>query len=52
MGKFNKATAAILAGAVVTVVGAFFSLDADLLGALQTVLTAALVYFVPNSEQA
>lgn len=50
MKKYNKATAAILAGAIVAVVGGFFALDAELLAAIQTVLTAVLVYAVPNQE--
>ena len=50
MKRFNKATAAAVAGAVVTVLGAVFALDADLQGAIQTVLTALLVYFIPNVE--
>ncbi len=50
MRKFNKATAAALAGAAVTVIGALVVLDGELQGALQTVLTAALVWLVPNRE--
>ncbi len=48
MQKFNKATAAVIAGAIATAVGAFFGLAPELIGSIGTVLTAALVYFVPN----
>ncbi len=48
MSGFNKATAAALAGAVATGIGAFFSLDAEMTGALATLLTTALVWLVPN----
>lgn len=50
MSKFNKATAAVLAGAVVTIIGAFVSIDPDVMASIQTVLTAALVWLVPNGE--
>lgn len=50
MSKWNKATAAVVAGAVVTLIGAFVALDPELMGAIQTVLTAALVYFIPNGD--
>ena len=48
MGTYNKTTAAVLAGAVVTVIGAFWQPDPTVLGALQTLVTAGLVYAVPN----
>lgn len=51
MKQINKATAAALAGAVVTVIGALTTLDAEALGAIQTLLVAALVYFVSNQEK-
>jgi uncharacterized protein (DUF736 family) len=50
MKKLNKTTAAALAGAAVTVIGALTTLDTEALGAIQTLLVAALVYFVPNKE--
>lgn len=50
MKKFNKATAATVAGAIVTLAAAFVTLDAPLQGAIQTVLTAVLVYLIPNVE--
>lgn len=48
--RFNKATAAVLAGAVTTIAGALFAVDGETLGAIQTLLTAALVWLVPNAE--
>ena len=48
MKQFNKASAAAIAGAAVTVLGAFVVLDQEVLGAIQTVLVTLLVYFVPN----
>lgn len=50
MTQFNKATAAAVAGAVVTVLAAFLPLGPELQGALQTVLTTALVWLVANRE--
>ena len=57
---FNKASAAVVSGAIVTLIGALIApgdealgtdpLGADLLGAVQTLLTALLVYLVPNQE--
>lgn len=46
--RFNKATASVLAGAAMTVVGAFVAIEQETIGALQTLLTTALVYFIPN----
>ncbi|MFQ5974231.1 MAG: hypothetical protein ACE5Q3_18045, partial [Alphaproteobacteria bacterium] len=48
MGKFNKATAAVVAGALVAVAGAFLDLEPELRSALQVVVTSALVWLVPN----
>ncbi len=50
MKRFNKMTAAALAGGLVTVAASLVALDGELQGALQTVLTAALVWLVPNRE--
>ena len=50
MKRYNKATAAALAGAVITAVAAFWPLEAELQSALQTVLTTALVWLVPNAR--
>ena len=51
MRKFNKTTAAVVAGAVVTLIGAFVAVDAEVMASIQTVLTAALVWLVPNKEE-
>lgn len=48
MTRFNKATAAALAGALVTVIAAFMPMSSELQGAAQTVVTALLVLIVPN----
>lgn len=48
--RFNKATAAALAGAAATVIGSFLVINPETLSAVQTVLTAALVWLVPNRE--
>lgn len=50
MQQFNKTTAAVLAGAVVTILGAFWQPDPTVLGALQTIITAGLVWLIPNKE--
>lgn len=55
MQEFNKTTAAVIAGALVTVAAAFVPADyktPELVGAGQTLITAALVYFVPNKPAA
>lgn len=44
----NKATAATVAGAVVTIIGSYFALDTEIAGAIQTLLTAVLVWRIPN----
>ena len=50
MKKFNKTSAAVAAGAIVTLIGAFFTLTPEQLGAVQTLLTALAVFVVPNGE--
>lgn len=50
MKRFNKATAAVVSGALVTIVGSFVVMDQEFMASVQTILTAALVYFVPNGE--
>jgi len=48
MKKINKTTAAVLAGAIVAVIGVFATtVDTETLAAVQTVITAAIVYFAP-----
>ncbi len=46
MSSYNKATAAVIAGAAVTVLGAFWHPDPSVLGAVQTLVTALLVLAV------
>lgn len=50
MQKFNKTTAAVVAGAMIAVLGAFLPMSQELLSSLQVVVTAALVWLVPNAE--
>jgi len=52
MTTFDKTTAAVIAGAVVAVVGALTTIDAQVLAAAQTLITAALVWLVPNKAAA
>lgn len=55
MQQFNKATAAVIAGAVVTIAVAFIPSQyktPEIVGAGQTLITAALVYLVPNKPAA
>ena len=46
--RYNKASAAVLAGAATTAIGALLTVDGETLGAFQTLLTALLVWLVPN----
>lgn len=48
IARFNKTTAAAVAGAATTVAGAWLGIDNESLAACQTLLTALLVWFVPN----
>lgn len=48
MSRFNKTAAAAITGVIVTLIGALFLIDANLTGLIQTVLTAFLVWLVPN----
>lgn len=56
MGQVNKATAAILAGAAVTLLSSLlgtyagFNMTQELNGALQTLLTALIVYLAPANK--
>ena len=55
MGEFNKTTAAVLAGAVVTIIAVFLPAQyrsPEVIGAAQTIITALLVYLVPNRPPA
>lgn len=44
----NKANVALLSGAAITVLSAFWSPGPEVMGAVQTILTAALVWYVGN----
>lgn len=48
MTKFDKTTAAVISGAIVAIVGSVFAVDPQILAAAQTLITAALVWLVPN----
>lgn len=51
MQRWNKATVAVLAGAIGTMVQAIWpELGTEVIAAGTTLLTAVLVYFVPNKE--
>lgn len=50
MKRYNKTSAAVLSGAVIAVIGAFVELPAETLAAIQTLITAVLVWAVPNAE--
>ena len=47
---YNKFTAALIAGAVTTIIGAFWHADATVMQAVQTLITAGLVFAVPNIQ--
>lgn len=48
MRKFNKATAAALSGALVTIIVAFWPINNEVQGALHTIITTILVWWVAN----
>lgn len=56
MGQYNKVTAAVLAGAAVTVLSsllatfAHFTMTQELNGACQMLITAAIVYLSPANK--
>lgn len=50
MKKFNKATAAAISTAITGVIAATTTLDPTVVAAVGTLITTALVYFVPNIE--
>lgn len=49
--RYNKATAALVAGAVSALLGGFFVLDPEVLEAIQVLVTAGLVYLVPDGRK-
>lgn len=48
MTKFNKASAAAISTALMAVVGAFWNPGPEVLGAINTLVVTALVFFIPN----
>lgn len=55
MGTYNKTTAAVLAGAVVTIAAVALPAEwksAEVLTAAQTIITAIIVFLVPNTAAA
>lgn len=48
MQRYNKATAAVIGNALAQAAGAYLGWGPELLGAVSTILTAALVWAVPN----
>ena len=50
MRKLNKTSAALVSGAIVTIIGAFATMTGELQGAVQTLVTAGLVWLVTNGE--
>ena len=51
MGRFNKTSAAVLGGAIATVVFAFIpEMSPVVIGALDTLVVAGLVWLVPNAN--
>ena len=46
--KYNKATAAIMSGAAVALIGAWLEVDAQTLSAVGVLITTMLVWLVPN----
>ena len=49
---YDKAAAAAIGTAVTTVIAALTSLDGEVVGAIGTLVTAALVWLVPNKTGA
>ena len=49
MGRFNKATASAVAGAIGTIIAAFFDVPPQFLAAGQGVVATLLVYAVANT---
>jgi hypothetical protein len=47
---YDKAAAAAIAAAVTTVIAALTPLDSETVGALGTLVTAGLVWLVPNKQ--
>jgi hypothetical protein len=48
MKRYNKTTATIVAGAIIAVIGSFYSMTPEISTSVQTLLTMAFVWFIPN----
>ena len=48
---YDKAAAAAIAAAATTVIAALTTLDSEVVGAIGTLLTAGLVWLVPNRQK-
>ena len=52
MQRYNKATAAVIGGAVTTIIGSLFpDLGTEVIGAIGTLLTSGLVYAAPKNAK-
>jgi hypothetical protein len=49
MKKYNKTTATMIAGAIIAVVSSFYPITPEVSTAVQTLLTMAFVWFIPNA---
>jgi len=49
---YDKAAAAAIGTAATTIIAALTTLDAEVVGAIGTLLTAGLVWLVPNKQKA
>ena len=49
---YDKAAAAAIGSAVTTVIAALTTLDPEIVGAIGTLVTAGLVWLVPNKPEA
>lgn len=49
MTKYNKTTVTVVAGAIIAVIGSFYSMTPEVSTAIQTLLTMAFVWFIPNA---
>ncbi len=50
MTKYNKASIAVIAGAIITIAAGFIAMSPEIQGAAQTIITALLVMVVGNAE--
>lgn len=49
--KFNKATAAVIGGAIVSIAGSFFTLEPDMMRSIEVVIVGLLVLLIPNAQE-